>query len=106
GGVGNGNLEVGIGRDQGLDQAGFTCAGWRRNNVEGTQGFHIDGDSSGFLIGSSLRAGLHSMFWICSRICSISTLSSTAQRVVSVTIDLDDRVFASRFNSCIRKSSR
>ena len=49
---------------------------------------------------------IHSMFWICSRICSIRTLSSTAARVTSVSCDLELRVFASRFSSCIRKSSR
>jgi hypothetical protein len=50
-------------------------------------------------------AASHSTFWTCSRICSIRTLSSTAERVVSTSCDFDDSVFASRLNSCIRKSS-
>ena len=46
------------------------------------------------------------MFCTCSRICSISTFMSTAARVVSMSWDFDDSVLASRFSSCIRKSSR
>ena len=48
----------------------------------------------------------HSTFCTCSRICSMSTFISTALRVVSRSCDLDDRVLASRFSSCMRKSSR
>ena len=46
------------------------------------------------------------MFCTCSRICSMSTFMSTAARVVSMSWDFEDRVFASRLSSCIRKSSR
>jgi hypothetical protein len=48
----------------------------------------------------------YSTFWICSRICSITTFISTAARVVSASCDFEDRVLASRLSSCIRKSSR
>ena len=48
----------------------------------------------------------HSMFWICSRICSISTLSSIDALLVSIWADFDPSVLASRFISCIRKSRR
>src|SRR6185503_10777648 len=48
----------------------------------------------------------HSMFWTCSRICSISTLSSTEMRVISLATDLEPSVLASRFNSWQRKSRR
>src|SRR5690606_32198451 len=60
--------------------------------------------------GDHEQAGCHfrsySTFCICSRICSMSTLTSTAARVVSVSPDLAPSVFASRFSSCMRKSSR
>ncbi len=48
----------------------------------------------------------YSIFWICSRICSINTFNSTAAAVMSVLIDFEPRVFASRLNSCIIKSKR
>lgn len=47
----------------------------------------------------------YSIFWTCSRICSINTLSSTPQRVTSTSLDFEARVLASRLSSCIRKSS-
>src|SRR6266581_936485 len=48
----------------------------------------------------------HSMFWICSRICSISSLNSRLASENSFDTDFEPSVFASRFSSCIRKSSR
>src|SRR2546429_1399012 len=48
----------------------------------------------------------HSMFWICSRICSTSSLSSRLASESSFDTDFEPSVFASRFSSCIRKSSR
>src|SRR5437588_9490196 len=48
----------------------------------------------------------HSMFWICSRIRSISILSSRLASEKSFDTDFEPSVFASRFSSCIRKSSR
>src|SRR5712692_2854969 len=48
----------------------------------------------------------HSMFWICSRICSISSLNSRLASEISFDTDFEPSVFASRFSSCIRKSSR
>src|SRR6266853_1335915 len=48
----------------------------------------------------------HSMFWICSRICSISSLSSRLASESSFDTDFEPSVFASRFSSCIRKSRR
>src|SRR4051812_21199325 len=48
----------------------------------------------------------HSMFCTCSRICSTSSLSSSAQSEISWLAALEASVFASRFSSCARKSSR
>jgi hypothetical protein len=48
----------------------------------------------------------HSMFCTCSRTCSISSFSSTAACVTSSPAAFEPSVLASRFNSCIRKSSR
>jgi hypothetical protein len=48
----------------------------------------------------------HSRFCTCSRICSISSFSSTDARDTSSPADLEPSVLASRLNSCIRKSSR
>ncbi len=48
----------------------------------------------------------HSRFCTCSRICSISTLSSTAVRVSVSSWTFDANVLASRFSSWIRKSRR
>ncbi|EGQ9933049.1 TPA: hypothetical protein I7730_17790 [Vibrio vulnificus] len=53
-----------------------------------------------------LTPRIYSIFWICSRICSISTLSSTPEAVMSVAIDFDASVLDSRLNSCIMKSKR
>ena len=39
-------------------------------------------------------------------IVETNTFNSTAACVVSLTIDFDERVLASRFNSCIKKSNR
>ena len=74
--------------DQLLDQRGLASTGGRR-----------DDEKAG-------GRGHYSTFWICSRICSINTLRSTAARVVSASADLDPRVLASRFSSCIMKSRR
>src|SRR5262249_12525129 len=52
------------------------------------------------------QAPLHSIFWICSRICSISSLNSRLASESSFETDLDPRVLASRLSSCIRKSRR
>jgi len=46
------------------------------------------------------------MFCICSRICSISTFSSIEALVMRISADFEPMVLASRFISCIRKSSR
>src|SRR6266704_6342454 len=48
----------------------------------------------------------HSIFWICSRICSISSLNSRLASESSFDTDFEPSVFASRFSSCIRKSRR
>jgi hypothetical protein len=50
-------------------------------------------------------ADVYSTFWICSRICSINTLSSTPCASSRCPATFDESVFASRLNSCIRKSS-
>ena len=47
----------------------------------------------------------YSIFWACSRSCSINTFSSTDACVVRVSTDFEPSVFDSRLNSCIRKSS-
>ena len=47
----------------------------------------------------------YSMFWICSRIFSISALISTTYPAVSISLHLEPMVLASRLNSWIRKSS-
>src|SRR5580765_15787 len=52
------------------------------------------------------KASDHSMFWICSRICSISSLNSRLASESSRDTDFEPRVLASRFSSCIRKSRR
>ena len=52
------------------------------------------------------KGATYSMFWICSRICSINTFKSTAAAVMSALMDLEARVLASRLNSCIMKSRR
>jgi len=48
----------------------------------------------------------YSTFCTCSRICSISTLSSSDTWEISASTDLLPSVFASRCNSCARKSRR
>ena len=48
----------------------------------------------------------YSMFWTCSRICSMRTRSSTDADVVSPSTDLALRVLASLCISCMRKSRR
>ena len=48
----------------------------------------------------------HSTFCTCSRICSISTLSSSAACDTSASTDFEPSVFASRCSSCARKSRR
>ena len=48
----------------------------------------------------------YSMFCICSRICSIRSFSSIETCVTDMSAALEPNVFASRFNSCMRKSSR
>src|SRR6266516_3555215 len=53
-----------------------------------------------------LQRLVHSMFWICSRICSISSLNSRLASESSFDTDFEPSVFASRFSSCIRKSRR
>src|SRR6185503_6482097 len=47
----------------------------------------------------------HSMFCTCSRICSTSSLSSSAPSVTAWLAAFAATVFASRFSSCARKSS-
>lgn len=48
----------------------------------------------------------YSIVRICSRICSISTLSATADWVISALMDLNPWVLDSQLNSCILKSRR
>src|SRR6266568_2460828 len=48
----------------------------------------------------------HSMFCICSRICSISSLNSRLASDRSFETDFEPSVLASRLSSCIRKSRR
>lgn len=55
---------------------------------------------------SAPEARPHSMFCTCSRICSMSTFSSTEVWDSSRETDLEPRVLASRCSSCIRKSRR
>src|SRR5882672_9566300 len=52
------------------------------------------------------ETAVHSIFWICSRICSIRSLNSRLASESSFDTDFDPRVLASRFSSCIRKSRR
>src|SRR5690606_37276764 len=59
-GVGNRKRDVALALDKGLDEAGLAGTGRRRDHVEGPG-----------------RRRAHSRFCTCSRICSISTLSST-----------------------------
>ena len=51
-------------------------------------------------------APIYSMFCTCSRIWSMTALSSSPARVVSPSLDLEHSVLASRLNSWARKSSR
>ena len=48
----------------------------------------------------------YSMFWTCSRICSMRTFSSTEMRVMSEDTDFEPSVLASRLSSWQRKSRR
>src|SRR5208283_2141970 len=77
-----GQLDLGVGLEQFVDEAGLAAA---RRCTHDEQG------------------AAHSMFCICSRICSISSFSSSAVLVTSMSADLEASVLASRFNSCIRK---
>src|SRR5690606_6605040 len=86
-GEGNGQADVGVARQAGVDDARLARARRRRDDEKGP-------------------AHAHSMFCACSRIWSISTLSSTAAAEVRASTDFDPRVFASRLNSCSRKSRR
>src|SRR5882672_1500403 len=74
--------------------------------VLGERGFHQRGLARARGGGDDEQAPFHSMFWICSRICSISSLSSRLASDSSFETDFDPSVFASRFSSCIRKSRR
>ncbi|MNF92363.1 hypothetical protein D3C84_750050 [compost metagenome] len=93
GGVGDGYADVRLGVDQGLDQAGLAGAGGGGNDVQGAGG-------------GGHGAVSYSMFWTCSRICSINTLRLTAAWVLRGSKALEPRVLASRLSSCIRKSRR
>src|SRR5882672_10201517 len=74
--------------------------------VVGERGFHQRGLARSRRRGHDEQAPFHSMFCICSRICSISSLNSRLASEISFDTDLDPRVLASRFSSCIRKSRR
>src|SRR5690554_2395316 len=90
GGVGDGQLHARVARQQTMHQRGLA----------GPRGGRDDDQGSGH---GGLR---HSMFWTCSRICSISTFISMAMALTSPATDLEARVLASRLSSCIRKSRR
>jgi hypothetical protein len=81
-GVGNRKRDVALALEQGLHEAGLAGARRRRDDVEGTG-----------------RWRAHSRFCTCSRICSISTFSSTATRVSASSCTFEANVFASRFSS-------
>src|SRR5487761_1915086 len=82
-GVRNGESDPWVGCNQGGHQAGFSGSRRGRDNENLT---------------------VHSMFWTCSRICSMSTFMSMEVRETSLETDFDPRVLASRCSSCIRKS--
>ena len=50
------------------------------------------------------RDGAHSMFWICSRIFSISALHVTTYCEISTSLALEPRVLSSRAISCVMNS--
>ena len=54
---------------------------------------------------NSAISSAYSMFWTCSRNWSMTALRSRPMAVSSTALDLEHRVFASRLNSCDRKSS-
>src|ERR1041385_2929902 len=87
-GVGNRERELFVLGERGVHQGRLARARGRRDDEEIS------------------RHCLHSIFWICSRICSISSLSSRLASESSFDTDFEPSVFASRFSSCIRKSSR
>mmetsp|Transcript_60043 Transcript_60043/g.142152 ORF Transcript_60043/g.142152 Transcript_60043/m.142152 type:complete len:345 (-) Transcript_60043:389-1423(-) len=90
-GVRDRDRQPGVQLQQCLDQAGLAGATGRRDDEEIAGIFH---------------GRAYSMFWTCSRICSIATFISTEIFVSSRAADLEPRVLASRCNSWIRKSSR
>ena len=81
-------LGVALGQDARL-QRRLAGPGGRRNNEQ-----------------HEIRVGAHSTFCTCSRILSISALSSTTAWAIAKSCDLAPIVFISRAISCKRKSSR
>src|SRR5688572_4157157 len=85
GGVGGRQPEAGLVFQQRLDQRGLAGARGR---------------------GDDEQAAPHSMFCTCSRTCSTSSFSSSAQSATGWLAALEARVFASRLSSWAMKSSR
>src|SRR4029078_9965421 len=91
--VGRGQRDVGLPLEERVDEARLARARRRDDDEEAAPG-------------PAIHARAHSMFWICSRLCSISTFSSTELRVISFATDLEPSVLASRLSSWQRKSRR
>src|SRR5450755_4752628 len=71
-------------------QSGFAGARWRGQDEHQTAAF--DGQALS-------NHGPHSIFWICSRSCSISALRSSPIAVNATLLDFAHKVLASRPNS-------
>src|SRR5450830_1270596 len=99
GGVRHGGLDTRVQLQQRLHKAGL--AGPAGGGHDKQVSWVIHDEVRGWV-----GLGAYSMFWTCSRICSISTFMSTLMRVSSRAADFEPRVLASRCSSWIRKSSR
>src|SRR5439155_1133373 len=105
-GVGNRERELFVLGERGAHQGRLARARGRRDDEEISRHCHFTRRVVILLGDRTFRQLLHSIFWICSRICSISSLSSRLASESSFDTDFEPSVFASRLSSCIRKSSR
>src|SRR4051812_10772585 len=90
-GVRNGQLQAGVVAQYGVDERALARP--RRGGNDEEQAVRF------------LRS-VHSMFCACSRICSVKSFSSSAHFEIAGLAAFAPSVLASRFSSCVRKSSR
>ena len=76
--VGDGQADAALGLQHRVHEAGLA----------GPRGRHHDEEIAGHLFRAPDGATVYSMFWTCSRICSMRTFSSTEMRVMSAETDL------------------